>query len=393
MARAPRRPNAVRLGDLGARVVRGPKDGKWYWRLWRTRNGVEDTVQTGWFTELEVDKVLAGLVAHGVDTPRARNRVETVTDLLEFWLGDQQQRPDLSPRTVEVRTAACRHLKPGIGAVVVDALDRSVLEGYRNHRLREPVRLPRKKRVDGQPTGEWEPTDTGRLTAPRTVHFEIHVLRMAWKWGREVGIVPARDLPSISVQIKGHVRNRFTPTQQQVALVLRELEGWARLGLLLYAGTGARLDEVAALTWRQVDLAGEVVDVHGKRGTRTVPLAAPLVAALRDAGPGAPDERVLTCAHGTARAIYDRLKVACKHASVPYFAPGGVRRLVVRALYRSGEDPSVAGAVVGHSPVVALRHYREVTGDEMREAMTKARLGFLPDPDAKVIELPQGAKS
>ena len=37
--------------------------------------------------------------------------------------------------------------------------------------------------------------------------------------------------------------------------------------------------------------------------------------------------------------------------------------LVVRALYRSGEDPSVAGAVVGHSPVVALRHYRDVTAE------------------------------
>jgi hypothetical protein len=93
--------------------------------------------------------------------------------------------------------------------------------------------------------------------------------------------------------------------------------------------------------------------------------------------------------------VYARLRVACKNAEVPYFAPGGARRFVVRELYRSGEDPSVAGAVVGHSPVVAMRHYRDVSQEEKREAMARARLGYglLPDLDGQVIDFPERKRS
>ncbi len=378
MARATRRPSAVRLGELGARVVRGPKDGRWYFRIWRTRNGAEETVESGWFTEPEVSAAMARLVTHGVDSPRAANRVATVRDLLECWLGAQELRPDLSPETVRIRAAACKHLVRCIGQMSLEGLNRGALEGYRNRRLREPVRLPRKRRVDGQAADEWELVDTGRLAAPSSVSFENQVLRMAWKWGREEQVVPPRDLPSIPVNIRGRVRDGFTPTPEQVVGVLDELDGWARLQLLLYAGTGARLDEIASLTWRQVDLARENLHVHGKRGERTIPLATPLVQALLEAGPGAPEQRVLACAHSTARAIYDRLQVACERAGVPYFAPGGLRRMAVSLLYAGGEDPSVAGAVLGHSPVVALRYYKQVRSKEKRAAIKRAGLGVLP---------------
>lgn len=394
MPRAPRRPKPAHVADLRARVVGDRfKEGRWYWRIWRTRNGREETVQAGWWTELEIDRVVAALVTTGVDTPRARNRVETLHDLLAFWLGALEERRDLATETLRLRRAALRHLDRVIGAVLLDSVDRLVIERYRDRRLGERVHTRRKVRVDGEPTGAWEDVDAGRFTAPRTVVQEIGFLRMAWRWGREVGIVPARDLPRIPIKVQGHVRNRKTPTPEETALVLRELDGWARLALVLYAGTGARLNEIAGLRWRQVDLGAEELHVQGKRGVRVVPLAPPLVAALQAVGPGSPEDRVLACALGTARAIYDRLDVACKHAGVSYFAPGGLRRAVVRALYRSGEDPSVAGAVVGHCPEVAMRHYREVTEAEKREAIRKAKLGFLPDPDQKVVDFPQRAKS
>jgi integrase len=398
MATKSKRPKPAHVADIRAKVVRGPdSDGRWYWRFWRTRNGVEENVaKAGWYTEVEVERTLAGLVTSGPDSPRSRNRVNTVQDLLEFWIGELETRPDLAKRTLEIRRAAARHLRDAMGGVVLDSVDRLTIERYRDRRLRERVTVRRRPRPpEGSPPPgpeEWENVDAGRTAAPRSVAFEITVLRMAWRWGREVGVAPVRELPRVPVRIKGHTRDRYTPSTMDVARVLRALDGWARLALHLYAGTGCRLDEIAALCWGDVDLDHQHLTVTGKTGTRRVPLSPPLVQALRAAGPGAAEARVLTCAVSTARAIYDRLKVACKAAEVPYFAPGGLRRAAVIALYRSGMDPSVSGAIIGHSPAVAMRHYRQVAGDEAREAVLLARLGYLPDPDSNVVELPRTAR-
>lgn len=380
-----KRPLPARVAEVRARVARGPReDGRWYWRAWTTTAGTETPRGGGWWHVHEVERWLLKLATEPADGPRGRTN--TVTDLLEFWMGDQELRADLSPKTVEARRAAAKHVKRGIGAVLVGEVDRTVLDRYRDRRLREPVCVRRKKRVDGHTIEEWEDIETGRNAAPRTVHYEILVLRMAWRWGREIGIVTG-ELPRCIVRVKGWVRNRYTPTATETAAVWRKLEGWAQLALLLYAGTGARLDEIAGLVWGGVDLDAAELHVTGKQGARVVPIEPPVVAALRTAGPGPAGVRVLTCAYSTARAIYRRLEVACRAAGVPRFAPGGLRRAAVIALYRSGEDISVAGAIIGHSPEVAMRHYREIEGEEKHAAMRGARLGHLPDLDAKVVEL------
>ncbi len=121
--------------------------------------------------------------------------------------------------------------------------------------------------------------------------------------------------------------------------------------------------------------------VEGKQGLRTIPLDDALVRALQEYGLGPPGSRVLRCAYSTARSIYDRLKAACRRAGVQRFAPGALRRLAVDSLYESAADPAVAGAVVGHSPVVAMRHYRQVQAKKSRAAMENARLTDLPGMD------------
>lgn len=397
-----KRPLPVGSLDVRARVLRGPReDGRWYWRIHRTVHRRQEALGGGWWHAHEAERATMRLAADEDGGATRRPAAATVGELLHYWIGAQELRADLSPRTLEVRRAACRWLLGGMGDTLIGAVDRVVLERHRDRRLREAVTLPRKRRdadgnavqarnAAGKLEDVWDPHDTGRTTAPRTVQFELLVLRMAWRYGREVGLVVG-ELPVVGVRVRGHVRNRYTPTPIETAAVMRHLDGWAQLALLLYAGTGARLDEIASLTWGDVDLDVGEVHVTGKMGRRTVPIEPPIVRALRDLGPGEPTARVLACAHSTARAIYERLDVACRKAGVPRFAPGGLRRAAVGALYRAG-DPSVAGAVLGHSAIVAMRHYREVGGQEKRDAMRAARLGHLPDPDAKVVELPARRK-
>ena len=109
----------------------------------------------------------------------------------------------------------------GLGDTLVGLVDRVVLDRYRDRRLREAVMVARKRR-DKDGLVVQSVNDQGKLED-------------VW------------ELPSITVRVRGHVANRYTPSPVETAAVMRELEGWARVALLLYAATGARLDEVAGL--------------------------------------------------------------------------------------------------------------------------------------------------
>mgnify|MGYP000948463154 CR=1 FL=1 len=363
MAKTPaklKKPEPRACGDIRYRVVRGPReaDGRWYWRAERYFSGGAETVWTGWGTVVEADRQVVALAAGG--GARAPAETDLVADLLAYWLGAQEERPDISAHTLRIRTDQCAHLKSGLGTVLLSRLDRAAMEGYRDRQLR-----------------------AGR--APVTVGHELSVLRTAWQWGRECGVCPAKELPSVRVKI---VKRRDTPEPDRGAVVaaLEHLKGWPRLAVLLLEGTGCRLGEVCSLTWDRVDLDRGEIRVQGKTGGRTVPLSDALVREL--AAFPRKSERVLGLASNSARAALGlAIKHACEAAGVPVFAPQGLRRAAVGALYRSGVDVGTAAAFLGHSPVTALHHYREASEADRRGAMLRSGLGRLVEEQGQVIQL------
>ncbi|MFM2245385.1 MAG: Phage integrase family, partial [Pseudomonadota bacterium] len=120
--------------------------------------------------------------------------------------------------------------------------------------------------------------------------------------------------------------------------------------------------------------------VFGKTGPRTVPLVDAAVEAIRmlvtDAQPE-PDQPLFTVKFLRTK-FGLRLKAACAEAGVAVFSPHGLRRYGVTQLYRSGADPSVAAAISGHSPEVAMAFYRQVSADDLRSAMLNAFPGGSP---------------
>jgi integrase/recombinase XerC len=165
---------------------------------------------------------------------------------------------------------------------------------------------------------------------------------------------------------------------------MARLEGWPRLALLLLYATGARLGEVGALRWEDVDLVAGPVHLHGKTGGRTVPLHPQVLAAIE----AAPRRGifVLGIEPITIHGLRYHLDSACYRAKVPRWTPHGLRRLACDTLYRAGVDVGTAAAVLGHSPQVALRYYRRASDADMREAVARARLGVLPAGDVISIE-------
>jgi len=299
-----------------------------------------------------VERQLAGLVSEGLDRHRpAYADLTTVVDLLEAWIAAQEDRRDLRPATVLNYRTKARHLVGGLASVRLDRLDLVTLSEYRDRRLRSDA-------------------------APESVGMEINVLRIAWRWGREVGACPARDLPRVDVR-KRATRNHTTPELSHVAAVVEHLRGWARVAVLLLYATGARIGEVADLEWSAVDLDEALVRLDGKTGERLVPLAPEAVEAL--AGLPRDGERVFACAGRTVRAnLGGMLERACARAGVPVFTPHGLRRLAVDRFLRAGVDVGTASAILGHSPAIMLQHYRRATIDDTRRAIAAARMGALP---------------
>ena len=369
------RPKAFGLGPFRASVLRGPKDERWYWRVRHTSAGVEDNRWTGWATLEEAQQVVADLVRDGeakVTVPKT----DTVLDLMEYWLGAQEDRVDLRPATIESCRQAVKRFKLGtLAQVRVDRVDRRTLETWRDTTLR-----------------------TGR--ASRTVELDLLKLGQAWRWGRETGLIDVRELPHIRLKVRP-TRDDYTPTPGEVAAVVKDLRNPIRLdkagrpnttlhhnhalAVEVLAATGARRGEIENLTASALtpfvtpEDQGVIVALDGKANPREVPVVNPLAA------------RILAYAQGRTGPLFGGvsgmdalehvLRAACVRQKVPHFSIQGLRRLYVDRLYDSRVDPGTAANLAGHSAKVALEHYRRSKPKNRLEAVILADLSNLPMGD------------
>ena len=251
-------------------------------------------------------------------------------------------------------SATCRALAATIGDVRLDRLDPRTLD--------EHLRIRRA---------------AGRSSS--TVHRELRVLREAWEHFRARGLTPDRPAPYVRVRVRSE-REHYTPTAEEVTRTVAHLQGWPRLLTRLLWATGCRLGELSALRRSALRLANPEdawVDVDGKTGPRAVPLSSRFARELLlEVGALDADVRILPVTEASANTSLRRYLVdACALAGVHRWTAQGLRRLAVDAVYDAGADPGTAGALMGHSPAVALRNYRRANAGKVREAAKRAKLG------------------
>lgn len=375
---ASKKPAIVIVEPVRARAIRGPReDGRWYWRaeVYQGEHTGSRTLWTGWAHREEVSPELVRLIAeHGLDKRDEQDQpIETLKDLLEVWLGAQEERADITRSAKDGCKRAAKRLADTIGGARLDAVDLGTLRSYQNARLR----------TETNPKG----ISTG------TLKFDMKRLNAAWRWGQEMGLCPDKPLPSLRVRIVP-TRNKHTPTRADLQKVIAQMEGWPRLATILLAATGCRVGEIADLTWADVDLEQGILTIRkSKTGEgRLLPLAAETVAELSQHGPMEPAEHVLGVSPKRVRSQLGVrfLWAACDAASVERFSPHGLRRSAVDALLRARVDVGTAAAFFGHSPQVMLEHYRRATLDDTRAALDAAKLGvFAMTPlDARSTQPP-----
>ncbi len=355
------RPKSVEIGPIRASPMNRSRESaagtQWYWRA--RRKGIRDLVWSGWATREQAQVMLADRVVRGLPAPEstvARGPVTTLGELFDRWYARQAERADLSPRTVDHYEKACRHLVAWLREVEVHRMDRDIAERYRDHRLRERA-------------------------SPRVVVQEFRVWSMAWRWGSQGVMVPARPFPRVVVKVEGYVLNHHTPTPVDVARVLGATNGESHLAIQLLAVTGARVAEIANLRRCDIEVDGNRVQLRltGKTGTRRFPL--PEVIGHEVLARAGSDESPAFPTLGLPRdqAVRSRLARACRRAGVKAFTPHGLRRMVVDRMLRAGVDPATAASLTGHSVVVMLRFYRQVTEADREAAVAKAALAAFPE--------------
>jgi integrase len=359
-----KRPKSFKLKEVLIRPVRPPgkRSPLWYWRATYWQDAREHTLWTGRASRADVSRAVMALLVDGIPQPMPEKSAETVRELLSLYLGSRLDRADLASSTRAANKNAAQRLNSVIGDRLIARLDVDDLAEYRDIRLRGDA-------------------------ASATVGHDLGFIRAAWKWGRGQGDCPDRTLPRPSLTVRPK-RDKHTPNRLDVAAVYGALpEGWIRLAYLLLAGTGCRVQEALDLRWEDVDLGAREARMTGKTGPRLVPLGGDLLAALRAAE--RPGGSVIHPPR-TRGAVHHQIRETCKQIGVRHFSPHGLRRFVEDELAEQGVDIAVYADLLGHSPIVALKHYRRSTSASRARAAALAGLGTI---GAVVIPLKRRGRS
>lgn len=371
MAKAPA---TFHVGRVRVRVRRGPREGGvWYWRADRAdgKGGRED-VWTGWATRDEAEARVMDILREADPVAPSGGEIRTIHDLLDCWLAAQKARGDIGEATKKHSDGAVQRLIDGeIRHVHVARLDRGALERHRDAELRR-----------------------GAGTA--TIRRDLKTLRQAWRWGREIGQVPLRDLPVVKVHRDRPVYTRYTPTREEVAKILGTLRPWVRVAVVLLSSTGARVGEVAGLTWGRVAPDCSRVWFVGKTNLDHEPREVPLHPAVarellawreeccdtgaEDTVTGTTPATGVVHIQRSLRNASDKLKLGGR------VSPNGLRRAVTDALYHAGVGVDVEAALLGHSPQTAMQHYRRVAEEDQRAALLVAGLGVAGQTEVVDLE-------
>lgn len=365
MTRTPKKPAAFSIGDIRVNAVRGPDAASplWYWRAMRPVGaGKRKTVWTGRASRRDAQQAVARLLADGEDMREgsaAEVEIATVADLLAYWIGAMDERAEVGDLTVSSAQAyrrCARQLLPVLGHVHLSRLDSPHLATYRDRQLA-----------------------AGR--APKSIINDLTALKCAWRWGQDRGLCDARTLARPKVKPRP-VRNRHTPTRDEFwaavdAVERRGFRPEAGQILRFLAATGMRSGEACALEVDAVSLTRAEAEVRGGKTPRVVPLGGPaleiVALAIGDRARG----KVWPGPTDSLKKLLNRALagIAWADLGLTPFSPHGIRRMVVIELLAAGVDPAVEARIIGHSPEVAMRYYREVRRAHMDDALALAALG------------------
>lgn len=221
-----------------------------------------------------------------------------------------------------------------------------------------------------------------------TVNVRMLILRTALNAAVRAKVLPANpanDLPAMRAEDTR--RREFRPAE--LALLLPTLIGEWRAMVLLGLYTGQRINDLAGLRWRNVDLAARKIAFQAGKTHKLVslPLLEPAAEALEalpsSENPDDPvmpgiyarprekrsdDFRELLAAVGLARPLSEKAKIYRETAELGFHS---LRHTATSMLKSAGVSDAIAREIIGHSSPTISRHYTHFDMDTLRAAMEK----------------------
>ena len=319
-----------------------------------------------------------------------RSGMGTVLNLCRAWYAQLEERPPetrLADNTLSIYRRACVYIREAIGDVPVKSLSNDAIRGMVDSmstpafRARLDTRNQQAAKERGQrSTGA---PARGRGYGHRTINHTLTVLTMVLRWGRErdLGVPGGLEPKRYAIKLKkGQARSRYrhhTPTVEEVQAFYQRLRKTPmKLAVLIAWTTGARIGEIGALCWRdiQVGHGGGFVRLVGKTGTRRVAMGESSLQDILSFKPSdSPlDRRLFPRSFG--RRGGTGLVQAQERQSIPkerQFTFHGLRRRWSADQIEAGVPINVYADQAGHSPEIALRHYAVVTDRERMAASVR----------------------
>ncbi|MED5370956.1 MAG: site-specific integrase [Myxococcota bacterium] len=357
----------------------------WSWRMVWSADGKRHQRSLG---RLPVDGVEEALLHAWAfidpsSIPVDPSGVRTMVDLSRAWFASVERRPPetgVSPSTLDIYRRACVYIRETIGREQVSKLsndafvklvDTMALPSFRE---RQDARNRKAMRARGQLS--IGPAPDGSGYGHRTINLTLTVLGMILRWGRERdfgvpgGLEPKRFMLKAKKGQEPSRYRRHTPTTQELERFVSGLRKMPlKLAVLLGWRTGARIGELGALRWRDIEQVpgGGFVRLTGKTGTRRVAISTATVEEVLSFKKkhAQPDTRLFSGKFGRRGGA--RLIAGQQRQGIPedrQFTFHGLRRRWSADQIEAGVPINVYADQAGHSPEVALRHYAVVTDRE-----------------------------
>jgi integrase/recombinase XerC len=213
--------------------------------------------------------------------------------------------------------------------------------------------------------------------AVSTVRRHLAYLRAAYRYAVRHDLAPIDPTADVKLPRLPDLEPATYSNEQLRAIHAAIRSERDELAFFLFAFAGLRLGELAALRWRQIDVAHWQLKLNGKGGKfRLVPLHPVLHELLREHRQRArsDDEPLLTTATrgplaprtlgACVRALVDRAGVEVDQPSHAF------RRTVATVMYEQGVRTRVIERIMGWAPrQMHERHYLRVADEHMREAI------------------------
>lgn len=349
----PKRPKPIRIGDkYTLRVSRGPKEGTsdiWYWRLLYREHKSDKQAFSGWFS-------LSEAIARAENYASNRKLVDsgTVEEIANKWFQTFKNRKKNPPKETTIRT-----VRSEINKII------SLIGGEKIEEVTTDLLL--QVREDNVPEN---------ISHLYWHNICIHGQRI-WNYASVKSPWNEADFSTNELR---YAREKNTPkSPEEIQTILDSMTGWHKTVLYICRYTGARVSEVASLTWDRVDFKNDTLTVidhkhtpkNGPNVLRTVPLFPELKEYLSEL-PRESDRVVNQTPQTIIRNANVQLTKVCKDLGFPHYTTHAFRRYVVTDYRRRNIPVDIAAKALGHSVSVMLEIYNQISTDDIKNAINAA---------------------